>query len=288
LNRTRNHIAGRQLGIWMIPEHKPISGRIPQVGSLSTYRFGDQESLTRIFRWNQNRWMKLNKLQVGQRSAGPESQRQTIRGRPFRVRGALPELAGATVGQHHTLLCRHPKTAIPVPEVNTGTDTLVHNKVQSGGILQYGDGRTFAERLDQRSLDLGTGSIALGVKHPAPAVSGFARQIIAGSQVSLPSATSFPLLWQLLVLLTLLMLLCEAVEASAGFNKPAYRFDRLGDQYASGIFIYQAGTGNHRISQVQPGAIIRADWSCQAALCIAGITFAKSVLGHQDYTQVRG
>src|SRR5215472_15214792 len=177
----------------MIPEHKPISGQIPEISPLSAYRFGDQECLTRILRWNQNSWVKLNKLQIGQRSAGPESQRQTIRGRPFRVRGALPEQAGAAIGQYHTFLRRYPKTAIPVPEINTGTDTFVHNKVQSGGILHDGDGCTIAERLDQCALNLGTGGIALGVKHSATAVSGFARQIIAGSQVSRPVATSFPL-----------------------------------------------------------------------------------------------
>jgi hypothetical protein len=170
-----------------------------------------------------------------------------------------------------------------VPEINTGTDTLGHKKVQSGCVLQDGNGRTFAERLNQCALDLGAGGVALCVKHPAPTVGGFTRQIIAGSQVNRPAATSFfPLPWQLL------WLPGSAVKVGAGFYKPAYRLAGLGDQYASGWRMYQAGTGNHCIGQVQPGAIVWADWGCQAALCIAGITFAKSVFGHQHYTQVGG
>src|SRR5579885_2824368 len=216
--------------------------------------------------------MELRELQISEGCPCPPGQSQAISRCQRRVGGAQPETPRAAICQHGGARQQGKTLAGLVQRQDAATLTIFDQQIARKRVFVDVDVGMGAHRGDQRSLNLGAGSVTLSVKNAPPTVGCFVAHAVGVKFTGC-------------CLLTAVRSRFAAVKLRAKVDEPAERGWRLFYENAHCRFIAEARSGNQGISEMEFRRFIASNGSRDAALVVAGISLSERAFGNQGDAQ---
>ena len=262
----RDHVAGCQLGQFVLADHEALAVRVDEVGTLAAQRLRHQRLLVDDGRTAevQRRGVELDELDVGDHRTGPKRHRHSVAGGDHRVRGDREDLAHAAGRQYHRAGEHRTDTLLGtlaehVQRHPAGPAGRVLEQVDHERMLDQPDPRVPPHRRMQRPLHLRPGRVAAGVHDPVRVVAAFPGQHEPAVRVP--------------------------VELGTPAHQLPYPCRPLGDQHLDRRRIAQPDPGDQRVLGVCRRRVERVEHRGDTPLRPPGRTVVDVHLGHHGDVQ---
>ena len=174
VDRTRDDVAGCQIGQWVHAGHERHAIAVAQDRTLAAQRLGDQRP--RHQGGVERGGVELDELEISARDAGLQRERDAVTRRERRIGRHGKALTGAPRREHDVGRAHELDLVVGPQGEHSLAPAPLDQQFDREPALAHLDGVADAHRLHERAFDLGPGRVATGVHHSCERVPALARQ----------------------------------------------------------------------------------------------------------------